>query len=283
MDKYEFIREIGTGTFSKVSLVRDLEKGGLFACKESENKDLLKKEAEIYKRIDHPLFAGFKEYLEEDEKGYLFLQYVPGTDLYQVTDKRESLNFGVAVKIALEVADGIRYLNTCNPPVIYRDLKPENIIVCENGHVKMVDLGSCIWEEDDNSVSGSKSFSAPELFIDNEEPTAASDVYSLAKLLYYMLSGSTDESMCMYLQGGSRGVMSLLKDCLVKEPKKRIPTADMFIKRLAPYHGAEGIRFLLAELKAKKYEKKHEFEEYTSYVAIYGDNQELTKRKGDKA
>ncbi|MBP5197490.1 MAG: serine/threonine-protein kinase [Lachnospiraceae bacterium] len=272
MSKYEFVREIGTGNFSKVDLVRNRENGMLYACKESENTALLKKEAQIYERISHPTFAKFIEYFEEDEKGFLILEYVPGTDLYMVTDKRESLNFGVAVRIALEVAEGIRYLNTLNPPVIYRDLKPENIMVCENGHVKIVDLGSCIWDADDGSKSGSRSFSAPEVFIDREEPTAAGDVYSLAKLLYYMLSGSTDESMCMYLQGGSKGVSRLLLDCLVRDPKKRVPSADMFIKRLSPYLGAEGMRFLLAELKSKKYGKKHSLEEYTSYVAIYGDN-----------
>ena len=42
---------------------------------------------------------------------------------------------------AQQLAQGMNYLHTCNPPVIHRDLKPANILIDHSGTIKISDFG----------------------------------------------------------------------------------------------------------------------------------------------
>ena len=42
---------------------------------------------------------------------------------------------------AQQLAQGMHYLHTCNPPIIHRDLKPANILIDHSGTLKISDFG----------------------------------------------------------------------------------------------------------------------------------------------
>jgi serine/threonine protein kinase len=80
--------------------------------------------------------------------------------------------------------------------VIHRDVKPENILFTGVGHeVWLSDFGICLLREqtrstDAGEVVGPRAFLAPELEDGGKlDVTPAADVYSLGKVLYYMISG----------------------------------------------------------------------------------------------
>ncbi|EED88703.1 hypothetical protein THAPSDRAFT_264122, partial [Thalassiosira pseudonana CCMP1335] len=63
--------------------------------------------------------------------------------LRQLLDDRErKLSMDVRLNLALQVAEGMAYLHTQDPPIIHRDLKSHNIFVHETMSAKIGDWGS---------------------------------------------------------------------------------------------------------------------------------------------
>lgn len=55
---------------------------------------------------------------------------------------KNTLNFGMRLRIALGSAKGILYLHTeANPPVFHRDIKASNILLDSNLNAKVSDFG----------------------------------------------------------------------------------------------------------------------------------------------
>ena len=180
---YRFMRVIGSGAFSKVYLVED-KNGRQFACKVSRQVKMLEREAEMLGRLYHPLFPAYVGYEEEEGAGRLFMEYIPGRSLGQVARLRGGFSPKQTMRIAEELADGLRYLHERQPTVLYRDLKPENILVCENGHIKVIDLGcACYQDEQGEAKVGTPGFAPPEQLMPGETAGIYSDVYGLGKTL----------------------------------------------------------------------------------------------------
>ena len=103
----------------------------------------------------------------------------------------------VALRVFQEICDGVAYAHSQN--IIHRDLKPENIFLRTKGGPLVVgDFGICFLEEDGERITlteeavGSRLFIAPELEDGRvKDVSSASDVYSLGKILYWLLSGGT--------------------------------------------------------------------------------------------
>ncbi len=109
-----------------------------------------------------------------------------------LNDRKESLSLLEKLSICLDVADGMMYLHSRNPPIIHRDLKSHNIFVTEaspaNLIAKIGDWGSARAI----ALSGSKSMTqgvgtacwlAPEV-IYNAHFSKESDVYAYGILLW---------------------------------------------------------------------------------------------------
>ena len=90
------------------------------------------------------------------------------------------------------ICDGVSHLHSKD--IVHRDLKPENLLFFGK-QVKISDLGLCLVVDEDrlteqSEAVGPRFYMAPELE-DGKclEVDSRSDVYSLAKVLYFLLSG----------------------------------------------------------------------------------------------
>jgi hypothetical protein len=94
----------------------------------------------------------------------------------------------------LQVCDGLAHAH--DRGVVHRDIKPANIFLRSDGTIAIGDFGLCLFDDAEGrvtapeEVAGSRWYCAPELGDGRLESVRPScDVYSLGKLLYWMLTG----------------------------------------------------------------------------------------------
>ena len=150
---------------------------------------MLRREAEILSRLHHPLFPAYMEYEERGGTGKIVMEYISGRNLGQMIRLRGGFSARQAMRIAEELADGLRYLHERQPPILYRDLKPENIMVCQDGHIKLIDFGcACCQEAQSGERVGTPGFAPPEQLASGEDAGIYSDVYGLGRTIQSVMT-----------------------------------------------------------------------------------------------
>lgn len=102
-----------------------------------------------------------------------------------------SENINLSFEVFQLICAGVEHLHKAN--IVHRDLKPENILVF-SGTPKISDLGICLVADENRLTSSSEAvgprfYMAPELEDGkNLDVSSSSDVYSLGKVLYFILS-----------------------------------------------------------------------------------------------
>ncbi|MDE6168794.1 MAG: protein kinase, partial [Acetatifactor sp.] len=143
LKEHGFLRRqlLGRGGFSRVYCVEEAASGRRYACKVSENVALLKREALFLRRALHPLFPSLREWWVEDKAGYLVTDFVPGGSLEALLERRGGFSEAQAVRIGMELAEGLLFLHEGAGGLIFRDVKPANIMIREDGRIKLLDFG----------------------------------------------------------------------------------------------------------------------------------------------
>jgi serine/threonine protein kinase len=111
-------------------------------------------------------------------------------------EKAAELTWARRIGIATGAARGMLYLGTCTPPIIHRDLKSPNLLVGSDWTAKVADFNLSKFKERVDpssaavlSVGGGSNprWLAPEI-MDDEEATAASDVFSFGVVMWELLT-----------------------------------------------------------------------------------------------
>ena len=147
--------------------------------------------ANIIRLIDH---SALDDESSIDEKQYLVMPIARGgvlSDPERLALYWESLDSVLIVVKQINQA----LIAAHATGIIHRDIKPQNILFSGNGHeVWLADFGICLIREqprttETGEVVGPRSFMAPELEDGGIlEVTPAADIYSLGKVIYYMIS-----------------------------------------------------------------------------------------------
>lgn len=101
-----------------------------------------------------------------------------------LADKSVPLSWMDKRRIALEIARGMNYLHSFQPPIIHRDLKSLNVLIDEHLRAKIGDFGWTRPKADKMTAKiGTFQWMAPEV-ITSESYSEKADVYSFGIILW---------------------------------------------------------------------------------------------------
>ncbi|MFH1745583.1 MAG: serine/threonine-protein kinase [Planctomycetota bacterium] len=149
-------------------------------------------EIEACMRLDHPNVLKVIDFDVDLKRPFMVTEYCEGGTLAALNlDIRPLLD---RLRMFRMICAGVEHAHGLG--VVHRDIKPENIYLRSDGCTPVVgDFGICYLAEgprhtDTNEAVGARYYMAPELEDGRaEQVDRRCDVYSLGKLLYWMLSG----------------------------------------------------------------------------------------------
>lgn len=160
-------------------------------------------EVDILLRVHHRNLVSLIGYCKEFEERILIYEYVPEGALEDHLHRRDNfasnppLRWETRIRIALDAANGLKYLHTdCDPKIIHRDVKTSNILLDEKLTAKVADFGlSKSFPRQSlthitTGVKGTRGYLDPEYANGLDRLTEKSDVYSFGIVLLELLSGA---------------------------------------------------------------------------------------------
>src|SRR2546425_9553086 len=236
------------------------------------------REAGYGSRVRHPGVVRTYDFGEADGLYYLALEWAKGEPLADYPHRNGRLAPAEAVALARQLADALAAAHQAG--IIHRDLKPENIMYDPAaGTVKLLDFGIARDAEEPPEERltrtgffvGTLQYVAPEA-LSGELVDGRADIYSLAKITYYMLTGRhphdgrSPRELFQQLLNGKPTPLSEASDRkfppaleaavmkgLARQPGDRQPTvtacADDLEAALAGTKGSAKSRGLLGALK----------------------------------
>ena len=199
-DKYEIMKEIGSGGFSRCLLVKNKTTGLLFACKELPKKKLtdyegLMREVNLMIKLDHPNIIKLYEVYENDKYIYLIMELCTGGELFDRivdnTEKGVQFTEKQAANLFKQMMSAINYCHKNG--IVHRDLKPENLLYLnkdENSPIKVIDFGMSKRFDSKHFMSekvGTAYYISPEVLQGKYDEKC--DIWSAGVILYIIICG----------------------------------------------------------------------------------------------
>ncbi len=200
-DRYRIERELGQGGMATVFLAEDLKHDRKVAIKVLKPElaavlgaDRFVQEIKTTAALSHPHILPLFDSGVADGQLYYVMPYIQGETLREKLNRETQLGVDEAVKITTEIADALDYAHRNG--VIHRDIKPENILL-HDGRPMVMDFGIALavsaaagGRMTETGLSlGTPHYMSPEQATADKDITARSDIYSLASVLYEMLTG----------------------------------------------------------------------------------------------
>jgi Tol biopolymer transport system component len=199
--RYRIERELGTGGMATVYLAHDVKHERKVAVKvlKPELAAVLGAERFVVEikttaSLQHPHILPLFDSGEADGFLYYVMPFIDGETLRAKLDRESQLGVDEAVRITTEIAGALHHAHEHG--VIHRDIKPENILL-QDGRPMVADFGIALavsaaagGRMTETGLSlGTPHYMSPEQATAEKEITARSDQYSLASVLYEMLTG----------------------------------------------------------------------------------------------
>ena len=200
--RYRLKQLLGRGGFSEVWLAEDTLTGLEVALKvyapgggmDERGVQLFSSEFSLVFNLNHSNLLKPTYYDTFERMPYLVLPYC---ELGSAANIIGQLDEQSAWRFLHDIACGLEYLHSQEPPVIHQDIKPDNILLDHSGRYLLTDFGISIKArntlrksilKNEGSV-GTLAYMGPERFSKYPLPIKASDIFSLGATLYELLTG----------------------------------------------------------------------------------------------
>jgi serine/threonine protein kinase len=203
LGKYEIVRQLGAGGMGTVYLAVDTQLKRTVALKvlpqeRTENETLVRRfeaEAQSAAQLKHENIITIYDAGRIEGHLFIALEYVDGTDIYELVAKRGPLPLKRAINFVKQVTHALEHLHQRG--FVHRDIKPSNILVTKQGTVKLTDMGLARAVDEslqsnitrEGTTVGTVDYMAPEQARNSQSADIRSDIYSLGCTWYQMLTG----------------------------------------------------------------------------------------------
>jgi serine/threonine-protein kinase len=188
-------------------------------------------------RLQHPHILSVHDSGEAAGELWFTMPFVEGESLRDRLEREHHLPVADALRIARETADALDYAHRHG--VIHRDVKPENIMLTGN-HALVADFGIARAIDSETHLTntglavGTPEYMSPEQASGARDLDPRTDVYSLACVLYEMLTGEPPSSRITKPKPVAGGLDAVLGRALAVTPDDRYPSAAAFARALEP-------------------------------------------------
>ncbi len=262
LGRYTLTRLLGSGGMGRVFLARDKVLARDVALKaipqrlgDADQVEYLKQfmhEARVIAALEHGNIVRIYDVLTDSGVVAIAMEYIRGGDLQRVVRKRGSLDYKLAGRLVLQSLRGLAFAH--DGGVIHRDIKPGNLMLTPDGHCKLVDFGAArlVHKAElsllEGKTIGTPYYMPPEI-IRAKEPSVQSDLYSMACVLWFALTGNppytgetakhvyTKHVKAPLPDAADLGevpaeLAALLLEAMAKNPQDRPASATVFADRL---------------------------------------------------
>ncbi len=214
-------------------------------------------EAVALARLNHPNIATVHGLLDHGRSLVMVMEFVDGETLEAILAREGRLPADHAVHLCRDVLAALHHAHAMG--VIHRDLKPANLMISKAGMVKVMDFGIARMagtnrHTEFGRVIGTPLYMSPEQ-LRGEEVDGRSDVYSLAIVLYELLTG------CEAFRADSDYAILMAQLTQLPEPPSRLV-------RSLPVGLDEVVLKALQKARADRYQSAAEFREALTPYAL---------------
>ncbi|MDX1643593.1 MAG: serine/threonine-protein kinase [Thermoanaerobaculia bacterium] len=200
--RYTVLRTLGKGAMGLVYLGEDPVISRRVAIKvirahpDLEGPELEERQARFEREfksagnLSHPNIVTVYDVGKEANDSYITMEYVQGESLESVLKAGRSFTFREMSEIAAQIASALDYAH--QQGIVHRDIKPANILMTTDGRPKITDFGVAKLQTSGMTstgmIIGTPMYMSPEQ-ITGREVSGASDQFSLAAMLYELMTG----------------------------------------------------------------------------------------------
>jgi serine/threonine protein kinase len=199
--RYKLIDELGRGSFATVYIARDTKNNRIYAIKVmhfefADDGELLarfQREAHILLQLSDPHIVRIFDYGDDNDLHYIVMDYIDGQNLKYHTLTHGPMEPLRALDYARQISEGLD--TAYRHGVVHRDIKPQNIVINSKDVVKITDFGLARSREtvtltQSNVFMGTAYYIPPEQAESGRSADTRSDLYSVAAVLFEMLTGN---------------------------------------------------------------------------------------------
>ena len=264
LGQYSLVRKIGEGGMGGVYLAHHLMLRRPTAIKQllpdrvgHDNLQRFEREVQHMSQLTHPNTVAVFDYGRTPGGTFYYaMEYLGGgIDLQHLVKNHGRQPAERVRQILMQVCGALQEAH--DRGLIHRDIKPANIILCQRGALpdvaKVVDFG-LVKDASDSGISaqvipGTAGYIAPETLRDPSAITPAVDLYALAAVGYFLLTGQrvfegkTGIDLCIQhateiprppstLTPVPKPLEAQIMSCLEKDPARRPASASALAKAL---------------------------------------------------
>ncbi|KAI0823338.1 kinase-like protein [Trametes gibbosa] len=243
-DDFEFLDELGEGSYSTVYHGRLRSTGQEYAIKRIDKAHLKRHQKEATALAEkntlvrlgsgNPGIVRLHWTFQDEWSLFFVLDLARNGELQTRITRLGSLSIECVRYYAAQIVDALGYMHSRG--VIHRDLKPENILLDDAFRIKITDFGTGkildSGGEPTKTFVGTAQYVSPEL-LEHNESSKSSDFWAMGCIIYQMISGrfvfrglsdwqKIKQLEYSFPEGFDEQAQDLIRKLLVRDPDQRL-------------------------------------------------------------